>query len=59
MNEKLLPNQIITPDPWSNLKTFTEARIGLGRCGTSLPLSESLKFKLGESPFFIGPTLFC
>ncbi len=49
MNEKLLPNQIITPDPWSNLKTFTEARIGLGRCGTSLPLSESLKFKLAHA----------
>lgn len=49
MTEKPQKARIITPDPWSNLKTFTEARIGLGRCGTSLPLSESLQFKLAHA----------
>lgn len=42
-------NAIATSDPWSGLKKFTEARIALGRCGTSLPLHESLKFKLAHA----------
>lgn len=40
---------IITIDPWQRLNKFTEARIGLGRCGTSLPHRESLAFKLAHA----------
>lgn len=39
----------VTPDMWSELKRFTDARISLGRCGCSLPLSESLSFKLAHA----------
>lgn len=41
--------EIITADPWSKLKEFTDARISLGRCGVSLPLKESLSFKLAHA----------
>ena len=37
---------IVTPDPWAELGRFTQARIGLGRCGSSLPLSKSLEFRM-------------
>lgn len=32
------------PDPWSDLRRHTPARIGLGRAGTSLPTHEVLRF---------------
>jgi ethanolamine ammonia-lyase small subunit len=38
-----------TPDPWSGLQEFTDARIGLGRCGSSLPLKQRLTFKLAHA----------
>ena len=40
---------IVTPDPWHRLKENTDARICLGRAGTSLPVSESLRFKLAHA----------
>ena len=37
------------PDPWAPLKAYTAARIALGRTGTSVPLRESLAFKLAHA----------
>jgi ethanolamine ammonia-lyase small subunit len=36
-------------DPWSSLRSMTSARIALGRSGSSVPLRESLNFKLAHA----------
>jgi ethanolamine ammonia-lyase small subunit len=36
-------------DPWSNLRRFTDARIGLGRSGSAMPTREVLAFTLAHS----------
>lgn len=37
------------PDEWEPLKAYTSARIALGRAGVSVPLKESLRFKLAHA----------
>jgi ethanolamine ammonia-lyase small subunit len=44
-----LPGAEPQPDPWVSLKAFTAARIALGRTGTSVPVRESLAFKLAHA----------
>lgn len=46
---KSLPFFAPQPDPWAALKTFTAARIALGRTGNAIPLKESLAFKLAHA----------
>ena len=51
MNEpKKDPEKVgIGPDEWAVLKAYTNARIALGRTGVSVPLRESLLFKLAHA----------
>lgn len=40
---------MIEADPWSALRRFTDARIGLGRSGSGQPTREVLKFSLAHA----------
>jgi len=42
-------NRPIKPDPWENLKEFTNARIALGSTGNAIPMEEVLKFRFAHA----------
>ena len=42
-------DELITENPWQKLKSFTSARIGLGRAGNSIPTDEQLSFQLDHA----------
>ncbi|MGZ3767703.1 MAG: ethanolamine ammonia-lyase subunit EutC [Mucilaginibacter sp.] len=47
--DKVEPGQKPQDDPLSALREFTAARIGIGRTGASIPLKQSLEFKLAHA----------
>ncbi len=49
MSLEIDKRKIIHYDAWSSLRSFTAARIALGRTGISVPLSESLQFKMAHA----------
>jgi ethanolamine ammonia-lyase small subunit len=44
-----MKNEITGTDPLTSLKNFTAARIAIGRVGNSIPLKQSLEFKLAHA----------
>ncbi|MDC7242825.1 MAG: ethanolamine ammonia-lyase subunit EutC [Sphaerochaetaceae bacterium] len=47
--KKINDEQSVTQNPWAALREYTDARIGLGRAGISIPTSHSLEFQLAHA----------
>lgn len=49
MSSIIKKENLVKEDAWSSLKTFTKARIALGKTGVAIPLKEVLRFQLAHA----------